>query len=140
MTEEVKFPIKVQVHDDEQERCAKILNGICLHLDIERGWKEGSRNDLSVNIDICLHSLGLFEEDELAPDVFSKWMSQQDWSRVGDIDDYISRKDVISKYVDSWYDDIDLYGFCPNLYEDFYDNVKEKGGDADVIVVAVENF
>ena len=140
MTNEIRFPIEVEVNDSDQELCAKVLNGICLDLNNTQGWNEGSRNNFSVNIGICLNALGLFEFEPSCSDPFSIWMDQQDWSRADNVADYLRRKDVISGYVDSWSDRIDLYGFSPYLYEDYYDSTKDKGDDADVIVVATNKF
>ena len=85
MTDEIRFPIEVEVNDSDQELCAKVLNGICLDLNNIQGWNEGSRNNFSVNIGICLNALGLFEFEPSCSDPFSIWMDQQDWSQAVDM-------------------------------------------------------
>ena len=127
----MEFPIKYECKDFFDQEMVRELNGICLFIK-ERGWSEGNRNNLSVNVCICQHALGLNISDP-----FGIWLSKTCGS--ADCRDYFERKEVIDEYVDGWDDNLSAYGFNVDWYIDhWYKNEREIRGDAaDVLIVNV---
>ena len=125
-----EFPLGELTIDDARAY-ADQLNGICLWIK-DNGWKKGHRNNLSVNIAICMHALGI-DKESISPftkpedETFASWLMEVEDKSAAE--DWLSRFQTISYYLENWDHDLTRYGFDVYVYDKLYKDVKAFQGE-----------